>query len=624
MKNQATTTLSILAMLAAGITAASLSAAEDSRPQPADPGEGYRMLYIGNSLTGQLNNNQIRVDGRRPQVDGRNLATLTYHYVEAGFSAATGQGVGAAGIPIDWAWTNHGKREEFFQALEDKEFDALTVQTFGFQNRRDPETEAYAAAQFYRALLEETPDAPLFVYQTWPSGRAPGGAHFPDLGPGLEEGGGSAEVYIEGLGHARKYADRIAHLLRQKFPDRPVYTIPCPQVFIEFQERLEASSDGEFAGMRHIAELLDKGGWSVHTSRKGVFLVAMTHLAATYGINPAETDLPEDYETVFAFNNEEGMQPTGLSPDDMRELAQLAWDVVSETPGTMVSGEPLPQEAHPAPSVNADLDVEATGPRQATVTWEMDGDMSEVSQLVIYANGDLQARLEPDAREARLTDLIPGQANEIALRALNEHYTYAEFAATAETPAMAGQPLISWDVHPFAAANRAEGFKLEPDAELPAVDVADGIQAGDALTLQRGPGLSQGNSNFKGVFTLGGAAKTFADAVADEDYITVTVAPESGSRLSLGGLEVPGRGIGLAVFSSATGWEADDVLGQAALPDSIGHVAFDLSTVEALQGIDSPVELRLYVWQRGRHTLLGSGSQYSPVNNQLQLIGEVE
>ncbi|MFW6217615.1 MAG: hypothetical protein ACOC4K_01340, partial [Verrucomicrobiota bacterium] len=47
--------------------------------QPPDPGEGYRMLYIGNSLTGQLTNNQIRVDGRRPRGRDALLGSASYY-----------------------------------------------------------------------------------------------------------------------------------------------------------------------------------------------------------------------------------------------------------------------------------------------------------------------------------------------------------------------------------------------------------------------------------------------------------------------------------------------------------------------------------------------------------------
>lgn len=598
----------IMALLAGVMTAGTVCAQD--RPGMPDPGEGYAMLNEGNSLMGQMHTN-VQREGKRV-----GKAIIVWMARQWGYPEHYSEGVGAAGIPIDWAWDTREKRQEFYEKRDSRDWDVFTVQPFGFQNRRDPETEAAGAAQFYRAMLEKNPDIPLLVYQTWPSGRNSGGAHFPDMGVALEDGGGDAEKYAKGLRLAvDAQMNPIAHILRQEFPDKPVYIMPVPQVFLALHEKLK--SEGEFGGIKHMSELLDDGGRSVHVSRKGQWLTAMTQLASIYAQNPAEgKNIPEDYETAFAFALKEGMRKPGLSPEQADELAQLAWEVVSGYPATAASRKPFAFEDMTAPKPAKLTTSEVSGVRQATLAWEPGSDDTEVLKQAVYVNGDLYTTLPPEATSQEITNLEPGKANRVVVRTFDPTYNLADAVVELDVPAIEGELLAGWDLSTYTSNPDRVGGKQEMKlSESVETSTLTDALAGP-MPITRGPGLDLTGINW-GIFNLGDAkAATIEEAVASDDYFSFTVKPDDGNTLALSALTLPVRfhqnTVGttqLALFSSATGFEADKAIETVTPPQSAVEIGFDLSKIDALQNVSKPVEIRVYI------TKIDQGMLGDPSNN---------
>lgn len=599
------------------------------RPGMPEPGKGYSVLNEGNSLMGQMHT-YPRVDGKNVRQDGRSVPLIAWMAHEWGYPEHYSTGVGAAGVPIDWCWINLAKRKEFHQKRDSQEWDVFTVQPFGFQNRRDPEVEAYAAAQFYRAMLERNPSIPLLIYQTWPSGRSAGGAHFQDLGVALEDGGGDADKYAKGLQLAiDTHMNPIAHILRQEFPDKPVYVMPVPQVFLAVHEKLK--QEGEFAGIKHMADLLDQGGRSVHVSRKGQWLTAMTQLASMYAKNPAKGEnIPADYGTVFAFDLKAGALQPGLTAKQADQLAQLAWDVVSTCPATAASGKPFAFEDMTPPTPARITASKLAGVQQAELAWTPGSDDRGVLKQVIYVNGDLHETLPPKATNQGLTDLVPGKVNRVVVRTFDSAYNLADAVVEIDVPAIQGRQLAGWDLSTYASYPEKSRSKVKPKS-------ADSVETSELskalrgpMAITRGPGLDRTGTSW-GILNLGDAkATSLEEAVAANDYFTFTVTPADRKTVALSALTLPIRfhhsRLGrtrLALFTSSTGFKPDDVLETITPPVSACNLGFDLSAVEQLRTVSKPVEVRVYVVQSGQ-LMVGSPGAAGMPEPDIILYGSVK
>ncbi|MFW5844890.1 MAG: hypothetical protein ACOCXJ_01550, partial [Planctomycetota bacterium] len=455
-----------------------------------------------------------------------------------------------------------------------------------------------------------SPQAPLFVYQTWPGGR-----------PSLGDGGGDTADYLKRLDECIAHYDAITHILRQDFPDHPVYSVPCPQAMRAFIDKIEAGG-GEWQGFTHAAELFDNAGGSVHISPMATYLMAMVHLATYYQRSPANAGLPDNIDVVWAFDLKAGTQNSGLSPEQARALQELAWEVVQEAAMSPVSRRPYQHADQQPPSAAQLSDPELLGPMQARLRWQPASDETELLGHAIYRNGDLVTTLSPDADTFLVSGLRPGEANELRVRAFDAAYN-ANDAVVSVTPPALGEMLLAWDLDPYS---------LRPE------DVKSGeYRSGDEITVTvhnegmrlpasiiRGPGLKTASRPFRGQVMLGdNTAADLAEAIAQEDYLSLTVAPASGS-VDLGAWRMPvgaGGGVPMALLSSATGFSADQALWQMQLPSGGGEIAIPLAEIEALQGITEPVELRLYVWGGAPNVKLGTLNSF--VDHEVVLYGTV-
>ncbi|MFO8012241.1 MAG: hypothetical protein R6X20_02935 [Phycisphaerae bacterium] len=587
----------LLGGLPAGVRAAS-----NPHPPVPDPGKGYFLLNEGNSLMGQLNNCRMHLDGEKAPL----LPALAHIF---GYPEHRAENVGAAGVPIDWIWNNPGKRQEFFEDVAENPITLFTVQSHGYQNRRLVEVEAGAAAQMYRHLLKHHPGTPLLLYQTWPSGRSPGGGHFKDMEPALSDGGGDADLYLKGLGRCiDTHMNPLAHVLRQEFPDKPVYLIPCPQAMAEVGRRI--ADDGECAGMTHVAELLDAGGRSVHTSRKGVFLTCMVHLASYYRRNPATVDMPVDYKTVFAFNLKEGLKPTGLTPEEGKELARLAWDVVRTYPATTVSDKAFAFDDMTRPRAARITKAEALSAKHGTVRWKPGADDTGVAKQVVYLNGEYKGTLAPDADRFHVGGMEDGETNHFVVRTFDATYNFADAEVEITPPAIQGKTvLLAWDLSPYTLnAKDREPEKYKPAT---AITVTESHAVGASKgTITYGPGASTAGRPFRHCMIISGArGKSFEAARQAGAYVTFTVAPEAEKTLALKSLVLPVKsgtdGLTITLLTSATGFGAGDAVGAATVAEGTSEVEFPLHRVPALQNVSKPVEMRLYFHQGGHQAYIG-------------------
>ncbi len=578
-----------------------VSARSDSHPPMPDPGQGYFVMNEGNSLMGQMHTNMFLEDGKVTLLPG--MADFL------GFPEHRVEGVGAAGVPIDYIWIKTHKREEFFQDLAGNPVELFTVQPFGFQNHRTPQVEAAAAAQMYRHVIEKNPDAPLLIYQTWPSGRSPGGSYH-DLGPALENNGGDAEKYLRGLQKCIDgYMNPVAHILRQEFPDRPVYIIPAPQAIAEVGRRLEEAD--EFAGIQHVAELLFDGGRSVHLSRKGQFLVAMTQLASIYRTNPAEADIPVDYKTVFAFALKEGPQSPGLTAEQGKRLAQLAWDVVRTYPATPVSHRPFEFDDMVKPQPASTEDVRMLNTKQALVQWSPGSDNTGVDKQVVYLDGNYRDTLPPEDTDYRIGSLDTGE-NTFLIRTFDKNYNMADLQVEIQAPPVRGETaILAWDLSPYTL--NAEYAKKHPEYSLATkieVTESSGVDASrGAITF--GPGAHTASRPFRHCMIISpDRAESFAAAHEAGTYVTFTVAPKEGRTLALKSLVLPLKtnesGLSVALMASKTGFEKGDQIGSVVIEGGLSEVEFPLHEVEQLQSVSEPVEFRLYFSQGHHQTYIGT------------------
>jgi hypothetical protein len=92
-------------------------AALSQRPPLSEPGQGYQILNEGNSLMGQLHTRTVLDE------DGKRVELLPGMQQQLGYPETMAEGVGAAGVPIDWIWTTPHKREEFYNDLAARDWD---------------------------------------------------------------------------------------------------------------------------------------------------------------------------------------------------------------------------------------------------------------------------------------------------------------------------------------------------------------------------------------------------------------------------------------------------------------------------------------------------------------------
>jgi hypothetical protein len=104
--------------------------------------------------------------------------------------------------------------------------------------------------------------------------------------------------------------------------------------------------------------------------------------------------------------------------------------------------------------------------------------------------------------------------------------------------------------------------------------------------------------------------ESFADSHDKGGYVKFTVAPKDGKTLALKSLVLPIKtqesGLRVTLMSSATGFDMGDQIRTLTVSDGLSEIEFPLDEVQALQSVDEPVEVRLYISQGRGQTYIGS------------------
>ncbi len=126
------------------------------------------------------------------------------------------------------------------------------------------------------------------------------------------------------------------------------------------------------------------------------------------------------------------------------------------------------------------------------------------------------------------------------------------------------------------------------------------------------------------------------DAISATNYISWVIEPEAGKQVSIDQLFIrisavnagpPNEPRQIALFSSATGFEAGDALSTWSVPGvNISHTV-DLVGVQALKGLAEPVEFRIVAWAAGdefQNTGIGRAFESEPIGPSLIVSGLVQ
>jgi hypothetical protein len=115
------------------------------RPPLPEPGRGYQILNEGNSLMGQMHT-AVEIDGQKVREDHKTVPLISWMAHRWEYPEHYSQGVGAAGIPIDWAWINLMKRERTAPAMPRRA--SMVIQSAPAQSARSPSICGVQSASF--------------------------------------------------------------------------------------------------------------------------------------------------------------------------------------------------------------------------------------------------------------------------------------------------------------------------------------------------------------------------------------------------------------------------------------------------------------------------------------------
>ncbi|MFW6304115.1 MAG: hypothetical protein ACOC2L_05785, partial [Candidatus Sumerlaeota bacterium] len=282
--------------------------------------EGFRIYYIGNSLTDELKYDAFK-----------NLAATREKNIIWGRHMIPG-------APIVWLWdhmesgfrTNFGYPKEAFSKYQ---WDAITMQPFTDFTREFP-----AAVNFTKLLMENSPDAQVFIYAQWPNRRS---RNWEKSFAGLAETPPDPESkYAEVLkmvqqrgitGYERESLknryEMIVHGLNAlEITKKPVRLIPVGHVYQLLGQKMDA---GLVPGYSSIWEFYSDG---VHVSNVGSFIVANTFYATIFGEDPTGLPVIDGYAAQIS-----GADRFEIS-DELRQVIQeFVWEIVASHPLTGVA-----------------------------------------------------------------------------------------------------------------------------------------------------------------------------------------------------------------------------------------------------------------------------------------------
>ena len=567
---------------------------------------GFRFFYEGNSLTGPLMTDTQFASSNEPTIMG-----MAYRL---GYRQNLAKMVNIAGTPVDYLW--YTARPQIEQTLADYgPFELFVVQPFGHVVTRTVHVEGSAAAQIFRRVLAGNSNAAMLVYETWTDGTT----YYNTNTHYFNDGAFAASI----SNAFESFLEPMVDVLRQEFPDNPVYAVPAGQAFVELYRRIQANG-GNYAGFTNLAQIMGLDGNSVHPNRKGYYLAMMTHLSCYFQQTTATQGLPYAFNWYLAWETP-GSQPTGLTSNEAQALQEIAWDVTRTFPRTPVTrGERSKTDAQ-RPSPPGALATNALTAKQVIVTWSAATDNVGVVFYSVYRNDEYIG----DTTGLTFTagHLLPGQTNVLRVRAWDAAWNFRDTAALSiAVPPQNGIELITWDTSDLTPTT---GQTLTP------ARVHAAIQSAPA-TVVRGAGISDPQFAIRGLMSFSKCNHATLDAaVAATCYFGFTVVPTGTTPLVFDSLGVVvGWHLGtskkimkLALLSDRTGFAASNVLYTIALNGIFEDIEFPLRDMPPFQFITNAVEFRLYPYGANEsYDIFYLGSLqllHDSPTNEMRLLGRV-
>jgi hypothetical protein len=272
-----------------------------------------RTFHIGNSLTDT-------VDGWLEPAAQSAGRTLDFHRFTI------------PGAPTDWLWNHPGsgfgdsRYREAFVALAP--IDHLVLQPFAGHGR-SIDNEADYGGRFLALCRVSSPEVQPWLYVQWPDTRfqdawAQGRDSAKDLGIT------PARTWQEGARNHRQYIGKIRDALDAAQPGKPVRIIPAGPALARLKDAVDA---GQIAGLDDFFATFFSD--DLHLAPPGRLFVAMVHFACLYAESPEGK--------VDALTS-------GLTPEQLRALARIAWESVAADADTGASPARSPGRTAPRTS----------------------------------------------------------------------------------------------------------------------------------------------------------------------------------------------------------------------------------------------------------------------------------
>lgn len=564
--------------------------------------QGFRSFHEGNSLT----------DPMTATPTGAEAPILRLGKALGDASPSLNTNV-VAGSPIDWMWSNQSSTIVNKLNSTTIPFNAVVVQPFRISNGTNPRSEAAAAAQIYRAALNKSPNADLYVYFTWDAGHA---AKNTDGSYDWTKWRNQMQQDLT------RYQYPLLNILRHEFPTRNVYAIPVQQAFMRIYDEMQLGADVGFANMN---EAFDDGGSSVHPHRKIYYMSAVSHVASFHKTSPVGKGLPYDIEMVRYWDPQaQWTQKTGLTAAQANNLQTYAWDAIVNSPGTVMNYN-LAFADMTKPTAFTASTTAVPNAQMASINWAASSDNSAVTSYSIYINNELVENSitagTASSFNRTLSRLTPGTTNEVKIRAWDGTFNFTDTVLNVTTPAQSTNVLAGYDAS--GVKSNSGQTQLAVKTLAPSI-TATPVTAGPGMTM-----VADQYLNFR--FVTGSvAATTLAQAITNEEYLTFKMTVADGQKALLDALTFAGNSgnnSGYALFSSATGLpgsslDAGNAIEQYTFSSGEQDFEFALRKYLGLQGVTGEVEFRIYMWNSparfGREI-----DTTSPISYELSVRGSV-
>lgn len=414
------------------------------------------------------------------------------------------------------------------------------------------------SANYINLAIGNSPDVQFFLYGRWP--RKPtdfqGTAQeWSDLWNRSYTGG------YDGTNETRDYFEQLAQALRDNHSSiKPVLIIPIGEVFYNLNQQMQA---GKISGYSNIWEVYSDG---IHLNNVGSYIAGLTVYSTIYKDDPRGTSLPTNYGDI--------------NSSLVSVIQQAVWDVVSTYSWTGVSSSSIPVSSVSVNPGSADLSIGQDSQLSATVlpsdatnksvNWSSSNSLvaSVSSSGLVTATGAGSATITATTSDGGKTATCS--------------VTVTSSGGNGETTSGI---LCNWDFAGQGGSSLVNGSQLLSGVSSATASIGAGLNAINYLN----DALTASNNN----------SATLDEAIQNNDYISFSLAPVSGSTVSVNTIEIvpvsQNRERSFALTSSVNGFNSSNVLYSFNAHANMNGPAQNI-TVSGHDNITGEIEFRLYVY----------------------------